>query len=58
MEGLIFIVIMIASWIGIAELWRGKVPWANERPVLIYFLVFCLVWIVLYFLAFILARIQ
>ena len=50
--------IMLVSWIVIAELWRGKVEWANQRPVLIYFLVFCLVWIALYLLAFALARIQ
>lgn len=32
----------IACWIGIAELARWKVAWFNQRPILTYFLAFCL----------------
>lgn len=32
----------IAVWIGIAELARWKVAWFNQRPILTYFLAFCL----------------
>lgn len=34
--------IFIVLWIVIAEVLRWKVTWFNQRPILTYFLVFCL----------------
>lgn len=36
------LVIMLGLWIATAEVLRWKVTWFNQRPVLTYFLAFCL----------------
>ena len=42
--------VFIAVWIGIAELARWKVAWFNQRPILTYFLAFCLLLLITSFL--------
>lgn len=39
---LLSLAVFLAVWIGGAELLRWKVTWFNQRPVLTYFLTFCL----------------
>lgn len=39
---LLSLALFLAVWIGGAELLRWKVTWFNQRPILTYFLTFCL----------------